>query len=326
MTIARRVPNSAYVYIGAVAAAGMVALAQAYGDLVVAPPDLDWLVLAGLTWVSGAFALKIPSTAATISVSEVFVFTLAILYGGPAATLTVAIDGLLSSLYRVNREPRRLFFNVFEPALSVWAACYLYRAVGGIPPLSLAPAALTTLVVPVFVLAASYLLMNTWLTAGVMALESGASIVGIWRKHITWLSVNFLAGASIAMLLAVNMRQVSVEGLLLILPLVFLLYLVFRTWTARVTEADVHVSTINRLYLSTVEALAIAIESKDQVTSNHVRRVQSLSLAIAGHLGVTQEVELRAIEAGALLHDIGKVAVPDHLLNKPGKQIGRAHV
>ena len=319
LTEARRVPTSAYIYIGVVATAGMAAVAQSYLGLMLAPPELGWLVLAALTWVSGAFALKIPSTTATISVSEVFVFTLAILYGGPAATLTVAIDGLLSSVYRGNRAPRRLLFNAFEPALSVWVACDLYRRIGGIAPLSLVPTALRALVVPVFVLAATYLLMNTWLTAGVMALESRASVVTIWRKHVIWLSVNFLAGASIAMLLAANMRQVSLEGLLLILPLVFLLYLVFRTWTARVTESDLHVSTINRLYLSTVQALAIAIESKDQVTSNHVRRVQSLSLAVARHLGVTQDIELRAIEAGALLHDIGKVAVPDHLLNKPGK-------
>ena len=160
---------------------------------------------------------------------------------------------------------------------------------------------------------------GAWLTACVIACESGASAASIWRRHIVWLSVNFLAGASIAMLLSVNMRQVSFQGLLLILPLVFLLYLVFRTWTDRVREADSHVAAINRLYLSTVEALAVAIESKDQVTHNHVRRVQTLSMIIAGQLGINDESELRAIEAGALLHDTGKVAVPDYLLNKPGK-------
>ena len=314
-----RVPPAVHIYVLVVACAGILALGHAYRELVHTPPDLGWLALAALTWVGGAFAIKIPSTSATISVSEVFVFSLAILHGGPAATVTVAVDGLLSSLYRGNRAPRRLLFNIFEPAVSTGLACYLYSRVGGIPPLSLAPAPLTSLVIPVFVLASSYLLMNTSLTAGAIALESDTSIFDTWRKHVVWLSVNFLAGASIALLLAVNMRTVSVEGLLLILPLVFLLYLVFRTWTERVREANVHVHTIDRLYLSTVEALAIAIESKDQVTSNHVRRVQSLSLAIARYLGVSNEVELRAIEAGALLHDIGKVAIPDDLLNKPGQ-------
>ena len=319
MTSLRRVPPAVYVDVAAVTGVGALALGRAYFELVELPPDFGWLALAVLTWVSGTFAVKIPSTAATISVSEVFVFSLAILHGGPAAIVTVAVDGLFSSLYRGNRAPRRLLFNVFEPAISTMVACALYARVSGIPPLSVAPAPLTSLVIPAFVLASSYLLMNTWLTAGVIALESGTSAFVVWRKHVVWLSVNFLSGVSIALLLAVNMRQVSVQGLLLILPLVFLLYLVFRTWTDRVRESDVHVDTINRLYLSTVEALAIAIESKDQVTSNHVRRVQGLSLAIARHLGISNPVELRAIEAGALLHDIGKVAVPDYLLNKPGK-------
>ncbi|MFN7980761.1 MAG: HD domain-containing protein [Vicinamibacterales bacterium] len=319
MTAPRRVPASVYGFVGLVAIAGVVALVRACSAVAASPFDYGWLALALLTWVSGTFAVKIPATSATISVSEVFVFSLAILYGGPAATVTVAVDGLLTSLYRGNREPRRLLFNIFEPAVSISLASALYGWMSGVPPLSVAPAPLTALVMPVFLLAASYLLLNTWLTASVMALESSRSPFQIWRQHIVWLSVNFLSGASIALLLSVNMRQVSVQGLLLVLPLVFLLYLVFRTWTERVRDAGAHVATIDRLYLSTVEALAIAIESKDQVTSTHVRRVQNLSLAIARHLGVTGDEQMRAIEAGALLHDIGKVAIPDYVLNKPGR-------
>lgn len=319
MKTRRALPSVAYVYLGLIAVGGAAAIALSYRSLVVAPPAFGWLALAALTWLSGTFAIKIPSAAATISVSEVFVFSLAILFGGPAATITVAIDGFLSSLYRGNYTPRRLIFNIAEPALSTALAYFLYQQVGRIPPLSIAPAALPSLVGPVFVFAVGYLLLNTSLTAIAMAWESGASVVTVWRKHIVWLSVNFGAGASIATLLAVNMRQVSLQGLLLILPLVLLLYLVFRTWTARIHEAADHVASINRLYLSTVEALAVAIESKDQVTHSHVRRVQTLSLAIADRIGITDAVERRAIEAGALLHDIGKVAVPDYLLNKPGK-------
>lgn len=319
MTSERRVPATVYGFVVLITIAGVLALTRAGLALTPALSEPDWIVLAVLTWVSGTFAVKIPTASATISVSEVFVFSLAILHGGPAATVTVAIDGLITSLYRGNRAPRRLLFNIFEPAVSISLASALYAWVSGVPPLSVAPAPLSALVMPVFLLAASYLLLNTWLTAWVMALESGSSPFAIWRQHIVWLSVNFLSGASIALLLSVNMRQVSVQGLLLVLPLVFLLYLVFRTWTERVREAGAHVDTINRLYLSTVEALAIAIESKDQVTSTHVRRVQNLALAIAKYLGVPDGEQMRAIEAGALLHDIGKVAIPDYVLNKPGR-------
>jgi putative nucleotidyltransferase with HDIG domain len=319
MTANRRLSRWGRAYIGAVCLAGAAAIADAYRDAAILPPDYGWILLAALTWVSGTFAIKVPSIAATISVSEVFVFALVILFGAPSAILTVAIDGFFTSLYRRNFVARRLLFNITEPAASLWVATLAYDLTGAPMPLFLAPAPLAALVVPVLVLATAYLLANTALTAVAMAVESGGSAVAIWRRHVAWLSVNFLGGASIALLLAVNMRTVSPQVLLLVLPLVFILYLVFRTWTDRLREADEHVAAVNRLYLSTVEALAIAIESKDQVTHGHVRRVQTLSLAIARHIGLKDPIELRAIEAAALLHDMGKVAIPDHILNKPGK-------
>ena len=76
---------------------------------------------------------------------------------------------------------------------------------------------------------------------------------------------------------------------------------------------------VDRLYLSTVETLAMAIDAKDDVTHSHVRRVQAYAVGLARALGMTDEPTLKAIEAAALLHDTGKLAVPEHILNKPGK-------
>ena len=84
-------------------------------------------------------------------------------------------------------------------------------------------------------------------------------------------------------------------------------------------NVKVHVTQLNRLLLSTVETLATAIDAKDEVTHDHVRRVQQGTLALARLLGVSDTETLKAIEAAALLHDTGKIAVPEHILNKPGK-------
>ena len=73
------------------------------------------------------------------------------------------------------------------------------------------------------------------------------------------------------------------------------------------------------MYLSTIETLAHAIDAKDQVTHGHIRRVQHQAMRLARALGIEDDVELRAIEAASLLHDMGKLAVPEHILNKPGK-------
>src|SRR5581483_6395914 len=99
--------------------------------------------------------------------------------------------------------------------------------------------------------------------------------------------------------------------------LLLLSYVAYREASRRVDEAHRHVEGVERLYRASVDMLAIAVDAKDQVTNGHIHRVQRYTLDVAGELGVTDPLELKAIEAGALLHDIGKLAVPDYVLNKP---------
>jgi putative nucleotidyltransferase with HDIG domain len=113
--------------------------------------------------------------------------------------------------------------------------------------------------------------------------------------------------------------QVSLGAVLVVLPLLVVLHLTLRSSFGRLDDARTHVAHLDRLYLSTVETLAMAIDAKDDVTHSHVRRVQAYALGLARALGVEDEQALKAIEAAALLHDTGKLAVPEHILNKPGK-------
>ena len=88
---------------------------------------------------------------------------------------------------------------------------------------------------------------------------------------------------------------------------------------ARVEDTNRHLTKVNSLYLSTIETLALAIDAKDQVTHGHIRRVQTFAVELAKSIGISAVEQLKAIEASALLHDMGKLAVPEHILNKPGK-------
>ena len=72
-----------------------------------------------------------------------------------------------------------------------------------------------------------------------------------------------------------------------------------------------HLTQLNALYMSTIETLAMAIDAKDQITHGHIRRVQTYAVGLAKQVGVSDESVLRAVEAAALLHDMGKLAVPD---------------
>ena len=79
-----------------------------------------------------------------------------------------------------------------------------------------------------------------------------------------------------------------------------------------------HIEEMATIHMNTIESLAIAIDAKDQTTHGHVRRTQIYARKMGKVFSVT-ELELRALVAGALLHDIGKLAVPEYILNKPGK-------
>ena len=90
------------------------------------------------------------------------------------------------------------------------------------------------------------------------------------------------------------------------------------TSLARVADANKHLEELNTLYLATVQTLAAAIDAKDQVTHGHIRRVQHYAVELAKALGVRDQLQLKAIQAAAVLHDTGKIAVPEAILNKPG--------
>src|SRR4030095_3865616 len=101
------------------------------------------------------------------------------------------------------------------------------------------------------------------------------------------------------------------------LPILAATLVAYKIHLERVHQKNLHTNDLSRLHLATVEALATAIDAKDQTTHCHVRRMQIYAEGLGELLGVST-AELAALKAGALLHDVGKLAVPDHILNKPG--------
>lgn len=309
----------ARLYILSVVLLGTTALIHSVYSLAVHPVSYNWTLFAALTLFSGSFAIKLPSVPARISVSETFVFTAVLLYGGAPGTIIVALDGLIISLWRRDRKLHRIIFNATEPAVSIWVASFLFFALAGVEPLAERPAQVAPLVVPLLVFTVTYFCLNSWFTAVAVSFETGISTFAIWRQHFLWISLNYFAGASVAVLLARNTSEIDISSLTVIVPLLVVSYLTFKTALQRIEDARNHVDKLNSLYLSTIETFALWIDAKDQVTHGHIRRVQRYALGLATELGVKDRLLLRAVEAAALLHDMGKLAVPEHILNKPGK-------
>ncbi len=304
-------------FVTAVVIVGGMALADSIAVLRQSPLNGYAVLLAVLTIASGRFVIKMPGRPATVSVSEVFVFTSILLFGYAAATLTVALDGIWVSLTQKNRRLYRTLFNVAEPAVSTWMAAHVFFAVARGGPEVHSVGGAPIVAVATVVMAAVFFAFNSGLTAIAIALETPTSAYAVWRRHATYLAVNYYAAASLATLAVGQGGTINFGVAGLVVPLLILSYVAYREASTRVQEADRHIAEVEHLYQAAVEMLAIAVDAKDQVTHGHIRRVQRHTLAVAQALGVTEKRDLRAIEAGALLHDIGKLAVPDYVLNKP---------
>jgi putative nucleotidyltransferase with HDIG domain len=300
---------------------GLLVIAESLLRLYRDPIGTQWLLLALLTLISGSACVELPHSNVTISISEAFVFAAVLLYGPAAGTLTVALDGLVISFWIAKRRPelQRALFNVAAPALSAWCSAQLFFAVSGIAPLSESPASLNQILPALVLFALVYFLLNSSLIAFRIALDRGANPFAVWRSSFMWLSLNYFCGASVAILLVGNNRTIDLRFVGVVVPLLLVLYFTFKTSMERVEDAYKHVAQINTLYLSTIETLAMAIDAKDQITHGHIRRVQSYAVGLAKRIGVGDEQLLKAIEAAALLHDTGKLAIPEYILNKPGK-------
>ena len=97
----------------------------------------------------------------------------------------------------------------------------------------------------------------------------------------------------------------------------YLTYHSYKVYLGRVEDERRHTQEMADLHLATIEALALAIDAKDQTSQLHIRRVQLYAAALARGLGMSEN-EIQGVKTAALLHDIGKLAVPEHILSKPG--------
>lgn len=310
-------------YVVLVVVAGVFTLAHSIHRLYVEPIGSQWLVIAALTLLTGSFTVKVPSANASLSVSETFVFASVFLFGAPAGAVTVLLECLIILFWMKapGRPIHLILFNMAAPAIAIWVSATVFFLTSGIRPYSQQTTPLQELFVPLLTFTALYFLLNSWLVAIALGFETHQSPVQIWWKNFTWLSVNYFSGASVAALLVTYApaQALDLSTLAIIVPLLVVSYLTFRTAMGRVEDSNNHLSELNRLYLSTIETLAMAIDAKDQITHGHIRRVQAYAVGLAKRLGVADQTLIKAIEAAALLHDMGKLAVPEYILNKPGK-------
>ena len=164
----------------------------------------------------------------------------------------------------------------------------------------------------------AFFVANTFPMAAVIALSTQGPVLRIWKGNYRESAPLYALGGAMACAFNALSRYTGWEIALLILPVTFLLYRTYRLHLARAADERVHAESLANLHMRTIEALALAIEAKDNTTHDHLRRVQVYATEVGRELKLGDD-DLEALRAAAVLHDIGKLAVPEYIISKPGK-------
>jgi diguanylate cyclase (GGDEF)-like protein/putative nucleotidyltransferase with HDIG domain len=271
--------------------------------------------LAVCVLVSG-LKVNLPGIKGTMSVNFLFIL-IGVSQMSLGETMVLGCAGtLVQCIWKAKNpvRPVRLLFSVSSMAIAV-TGCYAFC---GFLPMKSTPSLL---------LAASlvFFFMNTAPVAGVVALTENKRLAQTWRDTYFWSFPFYVVGASIAWLLCLVSQNFNWLGSLLLMPILYFVYRSYRVYLDKLEDEKRHAQDEKRhaeevagLHLRTIEALALAIEAKDQATHEHLRRVRTYVEEIGKDMHLSA-LEMDGLRAAALLHDIGKLAVPEHILSKPGK-------
>ena len=311
-------PLRGRLYVACVTLAGAVALAFGLGQADFLNQPGLFTALIALASVTAAFDLTLPFTASgsAMSVAYAVDFASLLLLGPHQAMLVAAASALAAARLNQKKAPQPLRDTLFGMAVMVLTVQSAGLALGWLSEPG-ATATLATIGRPLLATATVYSLVSTGLVATALALSSNASIAATWKAGVIDCAPGSFVGACTA---AIASALVTKTGYW-IMPLgfapIYLTYRTYKVYRGRIEDEQRHVQQTSDLHLATIEALARAIDAKDQNTQTHIRRVQTYAARMAKAVGLSTS-EIQCVKTAALLHDIGKLAVPEHILSKPG--------
>jgi len=312
-----RLPFAARLFVQTTIAAGAVMFAIYLPDTHF-PQPLLFLVLLLLSSATAALKVYLPLTkgGSTMSVSYAVDFA-SLLLIGPNETMIVAAASAFSqcSLNSKDKNPfYRTLFSMASLVVTVQGAGLAFHLLGGRVGTGMP---LMMLARPLVGAAMAYFLLNTGFIATAIALSTRQRIDTVWHANFLWSAPSYFVGAGVAALAAAVVERAGYWLAPLTFAPLYLTYRTYKVYMGRIEDEQRHVRQTSELHLATIEALARAIDAKDQTAQTHIRGVQMYAAGLARALGLSDE-DVQGVKTAALLHDIGKLAVPEHILSKPG--------
>jgi putative nucleotidyltransferase with HDIG domain len=263
--------------------------------------------------LASSLKVGLPGVEATLSVN--FLFTLlGILELSLPETLLIGIASTLAQFYwkpARRLKPVQLVFNLSQVTVSTAVAYGSYKLV--VIYVLHAPGPLALLVAAII-----HFACNSGAMAAIIKLTEDKPLSKVWAAHYLWSFPYYMVGAAVAGLVHFLNGHIGWQSSLLILPPIYLMYRSYRLYLGKLETEKRHAEQVSSLHLRTIETLALAIEAKDQTTGEHLQRVRVYAMELAKELGLSED-ETEALRAASVLHDIGKLAVPEHIISKPGK-------
>jgi diguanylate cyclase (GGDEF)-like protein/putative nucleotidyltransferase with HDIG domain len=306
----RTIVTKAYLFI--VLLAGAVVVATAMAHLSIADPA-KFVCFCALALISATMKVKLPGLNGTLSVTYVIVLIGIADLSLPECLAAGLMAATLQTFVLSNKRPTltQALFNVTSVAIAiagcnaVYTSVYLRQQGLGVPML-LTLASIT------------YFALNTLAVSGIISLTESKPLLRLWKECYLWSFPFFFMGAGFAWAFHLLSARFGWQIGMLTVPCVYIVYSTYRLYLGRLQRETLHAQDMASLHLRTIEALAMAIDAKDQTTHDHLQRVQVYATEIARELKLSP-VEIEGIQAAAVLHDIGKLAVPEHIISKPGK-------
>src|ERR1700681_2742688 len=308
----------ARLFIGATAALGVWALAHAlwHWQSVDLTRFVCYLLVAVL---ASSLKVQLPGIDGTMSVNFLFIL-LSVLELNLPETLVLGCTATLAQCLFGTRQklvPIKIVFNVFGMMANAIAVSYFaYHSLQRV----LGAGTLPLLVITALI----FFVANTVPIAVVISLTEGKPAHKVWADCHFWSFPFYMVGAAVVFAVGFVSKQVGWQTSLLVLPLVYWIYRSYHLYLAKLADEKKQVEIekgnaeeVALLHLRTIESLALAIEAKDHTSHKHLQRVRVFAVEVAKELGFPEN-EIEALRAAALLHDIGKLAIPEHIINKPG--------
>ncbi|MFZ0862550.1 MAG: HD domain-containing phosphohydrolase [Candidatus Sulfotelmatobacter sp.] len=263
--------------------------------------------------LASSLKVTLPGLDATLSVN--FLFTLlGILELGMPETLLIVLASTVGQAYMRRRHRVKLVQFVFNWSQLTVSSSVAYGAyVLVVARVLHAPGPLALLVAAI-----THFGCNTAAMSTIIGLTEDKPIPKVWNDSYLWSFPYYMVGAAVAGLVHFLNGHIGWQSSLLILPPIYLMYRSYRLYLGKLETEKRHAEQVSSLHLRTIETLALAIEAKDQTTGEHLQRVRVYAMELAKELGLSED-ETEALRAASVLHDIGKLAVPEHIISKPGK-------